>query len=95
MPQTATKPYLPSNGTEGIGFEDRWCSRCQRDWMFHTKGAGGCSILIKALCGTQPREWVVIESGPTCLAFRERAPRKRLPPGWKHTRSLPGMENPS
>ena len=90
------KPYMPSNGTEGMAFEDRWCSRCARDCKYQrtNDGKDGCGILMKALCGIQPREWVKIASGPACLGFRVRtAGPQRRPPGWSKVPALPGVES--
>ena len=89
------KPYMPSNGTDGMAFEDRWCANCAKDWKYKqtNDGADGCGILLRALCGVQPSDWVETEAGPTCLGFRVRTPRKKATkPGWKAVAAFPGIE---
>lgn len=78
------KRYRPSNGSEGEGFEDRWCDRCMRDQKFrdawavdpdYADGADGCSILSDAQClniddPNYPKEWIYGDDGsPKCTAF--------------------------
>ena len=65
----ANKPYLPSNGTEGMVFDEAWCSRCKRDMAFRNGVGEGCPILAASFRG-QPKEWVHDKDGePTCTAF--------------------------
>jgi hypothetical protein len=86
-----TKPYMPSNGTEGDMFDDVFCSRCERDRAYRDGGMVdaelGCPILAAALRGEQPGEWVwqgldadgvlVIgsETGARCTAFTPIPPQ--------------------
>ena len=68
-----TRPYLPSNGTEGCMFESEWCDRCVRDVPPDPEGGrdlGECQIHNHALMGVQPPEWVEDDSGPRCTAFQ-------------------------
>lgn len=70
--------YRPSNGSEGDGFMEGWCDRCERDRAFReaTGDAEGCEILCRTLIyditdPEYPREWVEGEDGPKCTAFIE------------------------
>lgn len=69
--------YRPSNGTEGGGFIDYWCSQCERDIN------EDCDILARSFAHDidepeYPREWIYDTDGPRCTAFIERG--KPLPP---------------
>lgn len=87
-PPPATRPYRPSNATDGDGFEAQWCSRCTKD-----RGPGRiCGILTRAMAHEiehpkYPPEWVRTDEHPwgTCTAFVEHAvtppkPRNRIRP---------------
>jgi len=71
MPDRAGQPYRPSNGTEGMLFEEMFCHHC-------TKNAAECSIYAAALLyelGDEgyPKEWIHDLIGcPTCTAFCDR-----------------------
>lgn len=62
------KPYLPSNGTEGEIFNEKFCYRCERG---REDARGPCPIWGKAMCGDQPKEWVQDDDGPRCTEFRQ------------------------
>lgn len=49
-----------SNGTEGFAWESNWCDRCLRDAPFRNglKGATGCPLLLVAITGRTPAEWL-------------------------------------
>ena len=70
-PEYAGRPYRPSNGTEGMLFEERFCDRCVRF-------ASECEIYAYASCypldsPLYPKQWVYDEEGkPTCTAFQDR-----------------------
>lgn len=76
-----TRPYRPSNGTEGEGFVGHWCERCllDRAVRIHEDYANGCSILARAYAfkitdPNYPAEWVQdIDNRNTarCTAFIE------------------------
>ncbi|MHC4566634.1 MAG: hypothetical protein ACYTE3_12850 [Planctomycetota bacterium] len=59
-----TKPYRPSNGTEGMIFEEEFCLQCKKDRYHETQDpADGCNILMRALAyniedDDYPEEWV-------------------------------------
>jgi len=78
-----TKPYRPSNGTEGDMFEDRFCNRCKREAKYRRTGDGadGCKIATAVFIydvddPKYPKEWVVNKWGDPygrtsrCTAFR-------------------------
>ena len=76
-----TRPYRPSNSTEGIDFDDRWCSRCQRDAAWREDAEQRpCEILSRAQLydigdPEYPAEWIEDDvpnpqqSNPRCSAF--------------------------
>jgi hypothetical protein len=79
-----TRSYRPSNGTEGIGFMERFCDRCEKDFLYRKTddGRDGCPIAAAAfLYGIDepeyPKEWVENEgpwetADPRCTAFEEK-----------------------
>ena len=86
-----TKPYRPSNGTEGMMFDDRFCDRCKRDAKYRRTGDGadGCRILLYVGAyqvhePQYPKEWVVNLHDPVgltarCTAFQFDDPNGRRP----------------
>ena len=65
--------YRPSNGTEGMGFMDRFCCHCFHERaMTNPKGEGkACSIVARAMAFDEndkeyPREWRYVDGKPTC-----------------------------
>jgi len=65
-----SKPYRPSNGTEGEDFMACFCANCRRD----QDEDDPCSIATWALAAAiddpdYPEEWIVDQSGPRCTAF--------------------------
>lgn len=75
-----TKPYCPSNGTEGEIFMEAFCYRCARDTFDQQTGEGDpCQILGNALCfqpgdAEFPEQWVKDDDGnnPRCTAFEDK-----------------------
>ncbi len=67
---------MPANGTEGAGFEERWCARCAND---DPDTGDICEILGNAHCGVQPSQWVVEAGRPRCTAFVPYDGLKPLP----------------
>lgn len=67
VPKAAGKPYRPSNGTEGMRFEEMFCDRC--------KLVEGCDILGKSMWheigdkGYPPELKFDSEGVPTCTKF--------------------------
>jgi hypothetical protein len=77
QPSRAGEPYRPGSGTEGMAFDDKWCSHCARDAKFRETddGADGCQILSASFLYEKtdpnyPKEWVYDREGtPCCTAF--------------------------
>jgi hypothetical protein len=77
----ATLPFRPANGTEGILFDEAWCSRCQRDAAWRAgESAECCDILTRTFVFPvdnpgYPVEWIEDDvpddqdSRPRCTAF--------------------------
>lgn len=75
-----TTPYRPSNGSEGLRFEHRYCSRCLRDKPVREAQDydNGCQIFAASLIhglGEEgyPKEWIYSPrtGEPTCTAFEQ------------------------
>ena len=72
IPAAANTPYRPSNGTEGMMFEEEFCNYCRLE--------DGCEIVGNAMFFEigdiqYPKEWTHDAGGcPTCTAF---VPEKR------------------
>lgn len=75
-----SRPYQPSNGSEGEGFHAAFCDHCARDAAFRETNyegdpALGCQILADSFCYSvtdpkYPKEWITDdEQGPRCTAF--------------------------
>lgn len=70
-------PYRPSNGTEGMGFTECYCSNCIHEKFMHTQNHDDkkCDILSRSFLfelGDEeyPEEWVYIDGKPTCTAYQ-------------------------
>lgn len=76
-PTRIGKPYRPGSGTEGMAFDDAWCSGCARDAKYREtdNGEDGCKILSDSFVYEKtdpnyPKEWVYGHDGrPCCTAF--------------------------
>lgn len=86
MSHTAGESYRPSNGSEGEGFTERYCDRCERDARYREThdGRDGCQILAASMLfdfgsPDYPKEWVYGSNcKPTCTAFEEEvSPEER------------------
>lgn len=72
-----SKPYRPSNGTEGEWFIESHCHNCIRGKYEHTGDIkdNPCDIITRSWCcelndPLYPREWIYDEKGePTCTAW--------------------------
>lgn len=54
------RPGSPfSNSTEGECWTANWCDRCVHDKAFREgKASTGCDLMLIALCGKTPAEWM-------------------------------------
>jgi hypothetical protein len=75
-----TRAYRPSSGTEGILFDDAWCSQCQHDADWRADGnAEPCEIFSRTFLyrvddPDYPKEWIQddvagLDTRPRCTAF--------------------------
>ena len=70
------KKYRPSNGTEGMWFEDKFCDNCINQNP-NPDLKPFCEILCNALCydlsdKEYPSEWTYDVNGkPTCTSFKK------------------------
>ena len=75
-PQSAGKPYRPSNGTEGDMFTARWCEKCSKH-DFDNDDGPVCYLLFGMLNyypddNEYPKEICLDDDGrPQCTAFEE------------------------
>lgn len=65
-------PYRPSNSDDGCAFTDYYCENCKHDNFGFNDEAEGCEILVLALIGEQPKEWIWKNGIPFCTKFEER-----------------------
>ncbi len=87
--------YRPSNGTEVMSFQGKWCFECWR--FFNYKNAGmGCqkNIDLKAMTydiedKKYPKEWIYVDDIPTCTAYIEQAPIRKSNRKSKKKHTLP------
>ncbi len=66
------RPYLPSNGTEGMLFEDEWCDKCIKR-AISPDAKTQCVHNGRAMAGDDNGKWYVVLGIPTCIAFKSRA----------------------
>lgn len=83
------RPGSPfSNSTDGGAWTENWCDRCLHDKEFRDTGNGsGCPLLLAALTGKTPIEWMLndrLSLGDTyhCIEFRDEdeGPTEPRPP---------------
>lgn len=68
--------YLPSNGSEGLGFEAAFCDRCVRQAV-RPDSKKQCPHLVKALLGEINGVWFLDAGRPFCTVFRPRGDAAR------------------
>lgn len=80
-----TRPYRPSNGSEGESFIAAWCERCEKD----RRESKPCRILGRTFAldiddKGYPKEWIrdagEWPGNPRCTAFVERGSVPRTVP---------------
>lgn len=60
--------YRPSNGSEGMWFEDQFCEICAK--MGKDGNPPHCMIWGSMMVDEQRDEWCYIDKKPTCTAFQ-------------------------
>ena len=70
------KPYRPSNGTEGMWFEEEYCMQCLHCDP-NPEGKKQCKIMMRAFLyninePNYPKEWIYDENDePTCTKWQK------------------------
>jgi hypothetical protein len=85
-----SRPYTPSNGTEGADFMETWCVKCVREPYLRDptgNAKGRCRILSESfvIWPKEPKEWIQDDdwSNPRCTAFKplgERSHKRKGAP---------------
>jgi len=70
------RPYLPSNGTEGMIWTEAWCDKCSRRAL-DPAAKTQCVHELHALSGKHNGKWLYINVNPECIAFSARN-KKRI-----------------
>jgi hypothetical protein len=84
-----------SNGTEGECWTANWCGRCVHDKAFREgKASTGCDLMLIALCGKTPVEWMRQDGHRLgdqyhCIEFRDERDGPKDPP--KPPPQIPGQ----
>lgn len=72
------RTYRPSNGSEGMDFQERFCNRCELDREFQETDVGpGCLIIARTMAydvgdPEYPKEWTIVGTklnSARCTAF--------------------------
>ena len=64
------KLYMPSNGSEGDCFINKWCANCRNDSTFRIENGNTiCDILTRSFIKHNVKQWVYINNIPTCTSF--------------------------
>lgn len=62
--------YMPSNGSEGEIFLEKWCGNCKKDSTFRKEDAKTmCPIFTKSLVEDNVKQWIYKDGIPTCTSF--------------------------
>lgn len=78
QPAIGNAPYRPSNGTEGMIFQETYCERCAK------YRCGKCAILERTMFynlgdPNYPTQWQYDERRrPFCAAFLEKSEQKKM-----------------
>lgn len=72
----AGQTWMPSNGTEGMYFEEAFCSKCIHEKFMHTQDHADkqCEVLNQALLNAPLpiKEWVYSDEGwPICTEWKK------------------------
>lgn len=76
-----TRPYQPSNGTEGDIFMGKFCSNCSKH-PISRDAKNQCMILLKSFAYSisdkdYPKQWVQDNNGARCTSFISRDERNK------------------
>lgn len=72
FPESAGKPFMPSNGTDGMVFTEAFCDNCLNQHPDPDNPKQCFEILMKSLCDEQPPEWIFSNEGyPICTAWKK------------------------
>lgn len=75
MRGTPKARYRPSNGTEGMAFEESWCGSC---WKASWCRIPGRAMLYDIDEPRYPHQWCYDDNGlPQCTAYAETRPKPR------------------
>ena len=73
------KLYMPSNGTEGQIFMEKYCDKCYKE--------KNCNMLLNSMIGKQPKQWIYDKNNkPTCTSFNPNRPKSNNK--YKHKNNL-------
>jgi hypothetical protein len=62
--------FRPSNGTEGLLFEEQFCWKCSHDGFSKNEDEESCEILLRSLCNQHVPEWIWgVDGNPLCTHF--------------------------
>lgn len=70
-----SRPYRPSNGSEGAFFMEKWCDRCEHDRAFREGAGDSCEIIARSMVFSveeerYPKELVYGDDGwGSCTAY--------------------------
>lgn len=84
------KPYRPTNGFEGVDFQNEWCMTCRH---YHVQA--GCPILNASMMYETdepgyPNQWIYGKDGrPECVGYSKEEPGVHVPDvhQWRATRA--------
>lgn len=71
----SVKLYRPSNGVEGLDFQEKFCVKCSED-DFYNDPNKNCDILCRTLNYSiseeeYPKEWRYVNGKPVCTKFKK------------------------
>lgn len=68
----AVERYRPSNGTDGMCFQEAFCYRCRHDSERRPCRILGLTMLHDVDDPNYPPEWRYVQGHPTCTKFSDR-----------------------
>lgn len=74
-----SRPYRPSNGTEGEMFRAHFCEKCVKDTPSVPCGILSLTLWLQIDEKGYPKQWIEDEDGPRCTAFADHhKPRPKI-----------------